>query len=266
MVSWIYTYLQLIKWYAQTMYSFLYVNHTSTKRFLRSMWYFTLIGTTSSYGSRAGSGRGTCAFPTSPWLARPGVMRRKGAVQHIHFSMKSGWSITVIWEVSETLCDPMDCRLPGSSVHRRILQARVLEWVAISFSRGSFWPRDWTWSPALQADSLPFEPPGKPVEDTGRMITPAAQDPSLSLSSCLCLCQHMRAHTHACMHTHTRARTCTHTHMHTHTHTPESCLCVVASLQTLAWQWVWGGPCEVMGLAFPFLCLVVSISTNTKNS
>ena len=35
-----------------------------------------------------------------------------------------------------TLCDPMDCRLPGSSVHG-ISQARILEWVAISFSRGS---------------------------------------------------------------------------------------------------------------------------------
>ena len=35
-----------------------------------------------------------------------------------------------------TLCDPMDCSLPGSSVHG-ILQARILEWVAIPFSRGS---------------------------------------------------------------------------------------------------------------------------------
>ena len=42
-----------------------------------------------------------------------------------------------------TLCDPMDCSLPGSSLHG-ILQARVLEWVAISFSRGSSWPRDRT--------------------------------------------------------------------------------------------------------------------------
>ena len=39
------------------------------------------------------------------------------------------------------LCDPMDCSLPVSSLHG-ILQARVLEWVAISFSRGSSWPRD----------------------------------------------------------------------------------------------------------------------------
>ena len=42
-----------------------------------------------------------------------------------------------------TLCDPMDCSPPGSSVHG-IFQARILEWVVISFSRGSSWPRDWT--------------------------------------------------------------------------------------------------------------------------
>ena len=52
-----------------------------------------------------------------------------------------------------TLCDPMDC-----TVHK-ILQARILEWVAFPFSRGSFQPR----SPALQADSLPTEPPGSPI-------------------------------------------------------------------------------------------------------
>ena len=38
----------------------------------------------------------------------------------------------------------MDCSLPGFSVHG-ILQARILEWVTISFSRGSSWPKDWTW-------------------------------------------------------------------------------------------------------------------------
>ena len=42
-----------------------------------------------------------------------------------------------------TLCDPMDCSLPGSSVHG-IFQTRVLEWIAISFSRGSSRPRNWT--------------------------------------------------------------------------------------------------------------------------
>ena len=42
---------------------------------------------------------------------------------------------------SLTLCNPMDCSLPGFSVHE-IFQARILEWVAISISRGSSQPRD----------------------------------------------------------------------------------------------------------------------------
>ena len=56
-------------------------------------------------------------------------------------------SLQVKWsEVAQscpTLCDPVDCSPPGSSIHG-ILQARILEWVAISFSRGSSWPRDQT--------------------------------------------------------------------------------------------------------------------------
>ena len=43
-----------------------------------------------------------------------------------------------------TLCDLMDCSLPGSSVHVGILQARTLEWVAIPFFSGSSQPRHWT--------------------------------------------------------------------------------------------------------------------------
>ena len=42
-----------------------------------------------------------------------------------------------------TFCDPMDCSLPGSSVHG-IFQVGTLEWGAIAFSRRSSWPRDWT--------------------------------------------------------------------------------------------------------------------------
>ena len=49
------------------------------------------------------------------------------------------WSHSVMSD-----CDPMDCSLPGSSVHG-IFQARVLEWVAIAFCRGSSQPRDRTW-------------------------------------------------------------------------------------------------------------------------
>ena len=47
-----------------------------------------------------------------------------------------------------TLCNPMDCSLPGFSVHG-ILQARILEWVTISFSRGSSRPRDRTWDSCI---------------------------------------------------------------------------------------------------------------------
>ena len=56
-------------------------------------------------------------------------------------------SISEKWSEVAQLCmilfDPMDCSLPGSSIHG-IFQARVLEWVAISFSRGSSQARDWT--------------------------------------------------------------------------------------------------------------------------
>ena len=45
------------------------------------------------------------------------------------------------------LCNLMDCSPPGTSAHG-ILQARILEWIAMPSSRGSSQPRDWTWSPA----------------------------------------------------------------------------------------------------------------------
>ena len=70
----------------------------------------------------------------------------------------------MVYQSCLILCDPMDCRSPGSSVHG-ILQARVLEWVAMSSSRGIFLTQGSNrclfhllhW----QTDSLPSEPPGK---------------------------------------------------------------------------------------------------------
>ena len=59
----------------------------------------------------------------------------------------------------------MDCSPPGTTVHG-ILQAKILDWVAMPSSRRSSQPRDRTRSPALQVDSLPSEPPGKP-KNTG---------------------------------------------------------------------------------------------------
>ena len=83
------------------------------------------------------------------------VRKRKEAIQYL---LKHE-SVLVI-QSCPTLCDPMDCNPPGSSVHG-ILQARILEWVAISFSGDLPNPGIEPGSPALQADSL-SEPPGKP--------------------------------------------------------------------------------------------------------
>ena len=63
-------------------------------------------------------------------------------------------NLWVVWvkvaQSCPTLCEPLDSSLPGSSVHR-ILQARILEWIAISFSRGSSRSRDWTQVPSIWA-------------------------------------------------------------------------------------------------------------------
>ena len=65
----------------------------------------------------------------------------------------------------------MDCSPPGSSVHG-ILQARILEWVAISSSSGPSWPRDWTRVSCRQADCLLSEPPERPyiLRNLGNLI------------------------------------------------------------------------------------------------
>ena len=60
-----------------------------------------------------------------------------------------------------TLCNTMDCSPPGSSVHR-ISQAKILEWVAISFSRGSSHREIKLMSPALAGGFFTAKPPGKP--------------------------------------------------------------------------------------------------------
>ena len=85
---------------------------------------------------------------------------------HCLLSSSSGAWLNKWLEVTQsclTLCDPVDCSLPGSSVHG-ILQARILEWVAISFSRDLPDPGIKLGSPALQADALLSEPLGKPKQ------------------------------------------------------------------------------------------------------
>ena len=137
---------------------------------------------------------------------KPGMLQSMGSQRARHdwaAEQQQGGMKVLVAQSYLTLCGLMDCSLPGSSV-RGISQARILEWGAIPFSRGSSQPRDRTqvsytagrfftiWanrdgvleglpcpppgdfpssvielrSPVLQADSLQAEPPGKP-KNTG---------------------------------------------------------------------------------------------------
>ena len=80
----------------------------------------------------------------------------------MNYSIGMVKSESEVTQLCPTLCEPVDCSPPGSSVHG-ILQARILEWVTISFSRGSSNPGIEPGSPALEADTLTSEPPGKPL-------------------------------------------------------------------------------------------------------
>ena len=107
--------------------------------FYTSMW---TSGTHIFLRNKLGAGR----FFTI-WVTREAhVYTHTNMYMHTHTYIYVYMSPTKV-EVTQlcpTLCDPMDCSLPGSSVHL-ISQVRVLEWTAISFSRGSSRSRDQTW-------------------------------------------------------------------------------------------------------------------------
>ena len=83
------------------------------------------------------------SFSISPSNDHPGLISFRMDLSSVQFS--SVQSFSRVW----LFCDSMDCSLPGSSVHG-ILQAIILEWVAISFSRGSSRPRNRTWFEEVQ--------------------------------------------------------------------------------------------------------------------
>ena len=131
-------------------------------------------------------------FPSPGESSRPRDRTQVSCIGGRHFTIWATWealtqSESEVTQLCPTLCNPMDYSLPGPSIHG-IFQARILEWVAISFSRRSSQPRGWTqvshivgrhftiwatrevyWpdsgiepeSPVLQADSLPTELSGK---------------------------------------------------------------------------------------------------------
>ena len=95
-----------------------------------------------------------------------------------------------------TLCNPVDCILTGSCVHG-IFQARILEWVAISFSRGSSQARDQAWFSHIGSPSMGFyrqeywsglpcpppgDPPGLGMEPTS-LMSPTLADRLITTSA-----------------------------------------------------------------------------------
>ena len=87
-------------------------------------------------------------------------------------------------QLCPTLCNPIDCSPPGSSVHG-IFQARVLEWAAIPFSRGSSLPRDQTRVSRIHRRVLTAEPSERPCPVTApKMGSPPPQSISSNSTQC----------------------------------------------------------------------------------
>ena len=122
------------------------------------------------------------------WVSEEKHTERAGSVK--------GVRACAIASVVSTLCDPMDCNSPGSSV-RGVIQARIQELVVMPSSKGSSWPRDWTWvSYLLQGQPILFFPLAprhgkpeaswRPVQSTGSQR--AGHD--CSNSACMRACRH----------------------------------------------------------------------------
>ena len=114
---------------------------------------------------------------SNKWNFKSNVQRKKNGLTQGFSELKTESTLAKITKPAAaaavqslqscpTLCDPMDCRMPGPYV-RGILQARIMEWAAMPFSIGSSWPSNRTASvsPALQADSLPVSHQGSPKSD-----------------------------------------------------------------------------------------------------
>ena len=112
-----------------------------------------------------------------------------------------------------TVCDSMHCSPPDSSVHR-IHQARILQWVAIPFSRGSSWPRDWTWVSCISGrfftvwaarEALFCNQRSHPImQQLEKSPLAAAKTQSSQKKKKHVLYTHTHTHTHTHAHTHTR--------------------------------------------------------------
>ena len=83
-----------------------------------------------------------------------------GCQPRISFFIYLSFAVVYLLSRAQLFCYPMDCSLSGSSVHG-ISQARILEWVAISSSQGSSWPRDQSFISYISGGFFTTEPPSK---------------------------------------------------------------------------------------------------------
>ena len=95
-------------------------------------WHHQPYGHEFEYALGVGDGQGSLAC-CSPWVHR-----------ELDTTEQMNWTELKVTQLSTTLCEPMDCSPPGSTLHG-ILRERILERVAVPFSRGSSPPRDLTW-------------------------------------------------------------------------------------------------------------------------
>ena len=89
---------------------------------------------------------------------RQEIKERKLIINEIMKNVYACCCFSCVW----LFCNPMDCSLPGSSVHG-LPQASILEWVAILFSRGSSLPPDLTWVFGIVGRFFTPKPMGKPI-------------------------------------------------------------------------------------------------------
>ena len=115
-------------------------------------------GNVKERGRKRGRGREVSSLIVH-WTIRPPILSDQDSVH------KTLWVCAQPLQSCPTVCDPMDCSPPGSSVHG-ILQARILEWVTMSSSRGSSLLRDRTCICAFHIAGGFFttEPSGKPYK------------------------------------------------------------------------------------------------------
>ena len=143
------------------------------------------------------------SFPVASWLLqRQSKGRKPGSKEERACSF-------AIAQSCPTLRSPRACNPPGSTV-RSIFQAKILEWVPISSSSRSSWPRDWTHSSYIAGRFFTTEPPGESIENRGLynviLHRSTASSPGSSWSSspqvrnnhdllsCLLICKSMHTH------------------------------------------------------------------------